>query len=249
MTTNTFIQPLLERLVEYVGVRQTLQYASTCRSHALARKWLIENCSLVDYRRISELRKRGIEPKSVSAIPGTLKDLQKVPAIVTHVTFADSFNNSLLNATLPPKLTHLTFGYYFNRSLDHITLPLNLTHLTFGGRFNRPLDNVTLPSKLTHLTFGSNFNQPLDNVTLPPTLTNLEFGYHFNQSLDNLTLPPRLTLLTFGYLFDRMLNYAKLPPTLTCIKIDCEWRFYLHNQHCMTQWLRSGRSLCRGQTK
>ena len=167
-----FQQPLLQRLVKYVGVSQTLYYASTCRSHALARKWLIEHCALVDHRIINGLHERGIEPKYVSAIANTLDDLRALSATVTQLTFGDSFNESLDDATLPPSLTHLKFGH----------------------RFNQPLDNVTLPPTLTHLTFDEGFSQCLDNLDLPKHLTHLDLGY-WAHSRDDIHLPGSLRVL------------------------------------------------------
>ena len=202
MTTNTFVQPLLERLMVYLGVRQTLNYASTSRSHALARKWLIENCALVDHRHLTQLHEHGINPQNVFAMQVDA-DLNDLPPVLTHLIFM-CFDEPLDNVKLPPMLTHLSFGPFFNQSLQTFTLPASLTHLTLGDAFNQPLDNVRLPKSLTHLTFGFYFDQPLDNVTLPPTLTHLTFGADFNQPLETVTLPSTLTQLTvddlsYGY--------------------------------------------------
>ena len=144
--------------MEYVGARQTLKYASTCRLNALERRWLIEHCALVDYQYVSELHERGINPQNVLAIPNTLRDLQTLPAIVGHVTFADSFNGLLLNAMLPPKLTHLTFAY------EIVTLPPTLTHLQFGRRFDRMLNYATLPPTLTCVKFYRGYRYFLHNL-------------------------------------------------------------------------------------
>ena len=87
----------------YLGVRQTLNYASTSRSHALARKWLIENCALVDHRHLTQLHEHGINPQNVSAL---VHDISALKHLLDQVT-----------------LTHLTFGHLFDRRLDYVTLP------------------------------------------------------------------------------------------------------------------------------
>ena len=200
-----FVQPLLELILQFLGLHAALNYASTCRSRALERKWLIEHCALVNLKHIDAFTDRNINPNNVSVIFDSVGNLQQVlwtlkcreqSVNLTHLTSVDVFNQPLDDVKFPATLKHLTFGVAFDQPLWNVSLPPALTHLIFGIRFNQPLrtpattklkfahcfdrpnplDHVTLPSKLTHLTFGSNFDQPLDNVTLPPTLKHLTFG-------------------------------------------------------------------------
>lgn len=208
--TFSFNQPLLELLVQYVGVRESLNYASTCRSRALERKWLIENCAVVDHQRLADLRDRNMQPQCLSATIGSIKELQELPDTLTHLTFDDDFNQSLADVTLPPKITRLTFGLRFDQPLDCVHLPDTLTHLTFGDAFDQRLENATLPPMLTHLTFGYYFNRPLDRVVLPPMLTHLKFGERFDQSLDAVRFPSTLSLLTLHRKYNYNLLFVPL---------------------------------------
>lgn len=253
------MQPLLERILQYLGLHAALNYASTCRSRALERKWLIEHCALVDLKHIEAFSERHVYLNNVSVIFDSVQNLQQVfwtlkcreqSVNLTHLTSVDVFNQPLDDVTFPPTLKHLTFGVAFDQPLQNVSLPPALTHLTLGNCFNQPLgtpvstklkfaycfdqpnplDHVTLPSALNYLTFGEKFNQPLDNVTLPTSLTHLLFGKDFNQPLGNVTLPPRMTHLTFGLWFDQPLDKVALPPKLTYLTVHCTYR---HTLDCL----------------
>jgi uncharacterized protein YacL (UPF0231 family) len=120
------------------------------------------------------------------------KSVDKLPSILTHITFGFSFNKSVDN--LPPKLTHLIFGYWFNKPVDN--LPLSLNHLIFGNCFNQEINN--LPTSLVHLNLGTCFDQSVDS--LPCSLTHLIFGDWFNKPIDNL--PSSLIFVSFGFKFN-----------------------------------------------
>ena len=181
MNSERFLQPLVEHLLLYVGLDQTLAYVSTCKEYRKERKWLIEQHAVVDHR-VAEQFTGGISIKYRSATAERVGLLKAVASTLTHLTFRRWFN-------VLPTLTPLTFRRWFNQPLDNVTLPPSLTHLTFGRHFDEPLDKVTLPPTLTHLTFGYHFNRPLDNVTLPSTLTLSE---QYNRSLD--CLPSHVTV-------------------------------------------------------
>jgi len=145
MNNERFLQPLVEHLLLYVGLDQTLAYVSTCNWHRKERIWLIEQHSIVDHK-VAEQFAGSISIKYRSATVECVDQLE----------------------TLPPTLTHLTFGYWFDQPLDNVTFPLTLTHLTFGNWFNQPLDNVTLPSTLT---LSEQYNRSLDCLPSHVTVT------------------------------------------------------------------------------
>ena len=140
--------------------------------------------------------------------------LQNLPNSLRHLSFDETFNESLQIVTLPAGLQSLTFGYQFNRSLDNVTWPAGLQSLTFGYHFNQSLDNVTWPAGLQSLTFGGNFNRSLDNVTWPASLQTLAFGGDFCQSLENVKLPAGLQSLTCGGRFNQSLDNWSWPAGL-----------------------------------
>ena len=92
MDDGRFVQPLIERLLFYVGLQKTLAYTSICSYYRKERRWLIEQHALVDCAHADCFACRGIVPKHWQSTAQTVADL----------------------AALPPTLTHLTFGYAFN---------------------------------------------------------------------------------------------------------------------------------------
>ena len=158
MNNGRFLQPLIERLLFYIGLQQTLAYTSICSYYRKDRRWLIEQHALVNCVLAGHFA-GNISPKHWRAYVYNMADLAVLPTTVEHLKFFFQLNQSLENVTLPPALTRLTFGRDFNQSLENVTLPQALTRLTFGRDFDQSLDNVTLPPTLTHLTFGRHFNQ------------------------------------------------------------------------------------------
>src|SRR6056297_2871253 len=129
MNNGRFLQPLIERLLLYVGFKQTLAYVSTRPWYHKERKWLIENHAVVSYDIVDQFSE-GILIKYMSARVQSLKDLEDLPSTLTYLTFGKRFTRSLDNVTLPPTLMHLTLGHNLIHPLDNVTLPLSLTHLT-----------------------------------------------------------------------------------------------------------------------
>jgi len=50
MNSERFLQPLVEHLLLYVGLDQTLAYVSTCKWYRKERKWSIEQHAVVDHK-------------------------------------------------------------------------------------------------------------------------------------------------------------------------------------------------------
>ena len=101
MNNERFLQPLVEHLLLYVGLDQTLVYVSTCKEYRKERKWLIEQRATVNYR-VAERFTGDISIKYRSARVDRLDQMKALPSTLTQLTFGCEFNQSLDNATLPP---------------------------------------------------------------------------------------------------------------------------------------------------
>src|SRR6056297_918516 len=99
MNSERFLQPLVEHLLLYVGLDQTLAYVSTCKEYRKERKWLIEQQAIVDH-------------KAAEQFAGGIS-IQYQKATVEWVDQLE---------TLQSMLTHLTFGFHFSQSLDNVML-------------------------------------------------------------------------------------------------------------------------------
>ena len=107
--------------------------------------------------------------------------LYPLPKSLTHIHFAEYFRAiEKIDFTQVPNLTHITFGNSFNDSVDN--LPFSLLYLKLGNSFRKEVDH--LPPNLHTLILGQTFNQPLDH--LPSTLKHLELGTAFNHPVDKL---------------------------------------------------------------
>ncbi|KAF2069668.1 hypothetical protein CYY_009016 [Polysphondylium violaceum] len=157
-------------------------------------------------------------PKSVKKlkIGGPNHSFSSLPSGITHLTFNDSFNESLSHIKLPDTLLHLDLGCHFNYPIGKNDLPESLTSLTFSTRFNEPLTAGVIPSNVQTLKFGDLFNQPLVENLIPPSVCHLKFGYRFCQNLFDYLLPPRLTLLSLDSSYIRDFD---LPKTLSHLQI------------------------------
>jgi hypothetical protein len=142
---------------------------------------------------------------------------------ITHLTFANNFNQKIVKNILPCSLTHLTFGHNFNKYLEENVLPLSLTHLTFGFRFKKSIEQNVLPPSLTHLTLGYCFNQAIKQNVLPPSLTHLTFGHFFESSIGKNVLPHSLTHLTLSYHFIKPIKQDVLPSSVTHLCLNSRY--------------------------
>ena len=88
------------------------------------------------------------EPETTSSLEGvtqiagtqTANHFGFLPQSLESLTFGDTLNSSLAEATLTSSLQILTFGSAFNQSMDHVKLQSNLRNLTFGYCFNQSMD-------------------------------------------------------------------------------------------------------------
>ena len=81
-----------------------------------------------------------------------VRTLFRFPVNVNHVTFDDSFTNTIKNISkLNKNITYLTFGNFFNKPVENF-IPNSVTHLKFGDCFNKPVK--FLPNSVKHLKLG-----------------------------------------------------------------------------------------------
>jgi hypothetical protein len=131
----------------------------------------------------------------------------QIPKYVTHLTFKDEFNQSIVNC-IPASVTHLTFGFHFNQSIVN-SIPALVTHLTFGYGFNQPIINA-IPESVSHLKFGRHFDKSFGRIL--ESVTHLTIGDKFS---DTLFYVPFLTHLTLDCYYDSAFWGRKIPPLVT----------------------------------
>lgn len=158
----------------------------------------------------------------VSAVNGveSLRDLKAIRnhhynSYITHLSFANSFNEMIPVATIPDSVTYIRFGVRFNQSLPVGALPSSLTHLTIGLGFRKQLDPNSIPSSVTHLTVNGQL------VVIPSSVTHLAFGYDFNHVLPVGSIPSSVKQLSFGYRFNQPIFVGALPQSITHLKFGC----------------------------
>jgi|SRR6056297_872765 len=101
MNNERFLQPLVERLLLYVGLDQTLVYVSTCTWYRKERCWLIEQHAIVDYE-VTEQFVGGISIQYKKATVERVDQLETLPPTLTHLKFSNQFDQPLDNVILPP---------------------------------------------------------------------------------------------------------------------------------------------------
>ncbi|KAF2075306.1 hypothetical protein CYY_003383 [Polysphondylium violaceum] len=127
---------------------------------------------------------------------------------IKSIDFGDSFNQIILEKTIPMSVEIIKFGKTFNQKLGQNCLPNSVTKISLGFSFNQPL---FLPPSVTFLSLGDEFNQPLHGAMLPDVLEELYFGRDFNQPIDHIAFPASLKILHFGNEFNQIFAQNNLP--------------------------------------
>lgn len=95
-------------------------------------------------------------------------DASMVPSSVTHLSFTDDFDASIIGY-LPSSITHLEFGNDYDQPIIIIPdywaesesiIPDSVTHLKFGNNFSKPIKNL-IPLSVKHLILPNNYNHPI----------------------------------------------------------------------------------------
>eukprot|EP01133_Synstelium_polycarpum_P004113 gene4113-4803_t len=78
-----------------------------------------------------------------------------------------SFNEPIIQGSLPPHLTHLSLGSEYNQPILPGLLPKSLTHLAVGKAYSKPFVAGSIPSSVTHFSCGDSFRQKLTRNLIP----------------------------------------------------------------------------------
>ncbi|EGC31226.1 hypothetical protein DICPUDRAFT_156955 [Dictyostelium purpureum] len=138
-----------------------------------------------------------------------------LPRQLKKLIFSTSshFNQEILKDSLPNSIEELQFGYQFNNKLSCKNLPKSLKVLKLLGQFNKPLKD--LPEGLQYLEFGNSFCQIILPNQLPSNLSTLIIGAGFSNepgSISEGVLPDSITFLKFSS--DVLLDFKSLPRKL-----------------------------------